>query len=53
MFKVHIGSQILSIKPYQEMLKVVNKTIKLSNYNFKYIDLEVGWVLIIIITTLS
>ena len=39
---VHIGSQILSHKPYQEMLKMVNKTIKLSNYNFEYIDLGGG-----------
>ena len=31
---VHIGSQILSNKPYQKMLKVVNKIIKLSNHNF-------------------
>src|SRR6056300_351516 len=35
---VHIGSQILSYKPYQKMLNVVNKIIKLSNYNFEYID---------------
>jgi diaminopimelate decarboxylase len=39
---VHIGSQILSYKPYQKMLNVVNKTIKLSNYNFEYIDLGGG-----------
>jgi diaminopimelate decarboxylase len=39
---VHIGSQILSYKPYQKMLKVVNKIIKLSNYNFEYIDLGGG-----------
>ncbi len=39
---VHIGSQILSHKPYQEMLKVVNKIIKLSNHNFEYIDLGGG-----------
>ena len=39
---VHIGSQILNHKPYQNMLKVVNKIIKLSNYNFKYVDLGGG-----------
>ena len=39
---VHIGSQILNHKPYQEMLKMVNKTIKLSNHNFEYIDLGGG-----------
>ena len=39
---VHIGSQILSQKPYQNMLKVVNKIIKLSNHNFEYVDLGGG-----------
>ncbi len=39
---VHIGSQILSHKPYQNMLKVVNKIIKKANYNFEYIDLGGG-----------
>ncbi len=39
---VHIGSQILSHKPYQNMLKVVDKIIRLSNYNFQYIDLGGG-----------
>jgi len=39
---VHIGSQILSYKPYQSMLRVVNKIIKKSNYNFEYIDLGGG-----------
>ncbi len=39
---VHIGSQILSNKPYQKMLKVINKIIKLSNYNFEYVDLGGG-----------
>jgi diaminopimelate decarboxylase len=39
---VHIGSQILNYKPYQKMLNVVNKIIKLSNYNFEYIDLGGG-----------
>ena len=39
---VHIGSQILSHKPYQKMLKIVNKVIKLSNHNFEYVDLGGG-----------
>ncbi len=39
---VHIGSQILNHKPYQNMLKVVNRVIKLSNYKFEYIDLGGG-----------
>ena len=39
---VHIGSQILSHKPYKKMLRIVNKTIKLSNYNFEYVDLGGG-----------
>ncbi len=39
---VHIGSQILSHKPYKKMLEIVNKTIKLSNYNFEYVDLGGG-----------
>ena len=39
---VHIGSQILSHKPYQNMLEVVNKIIKKSKYNFEYVDLGGG-----------
>ena len=39
---VHIGSQILNHKPYQKMLTIVDKTIKKSKYNFKYIDLGGG-----------
>ena len=39
---VHIGSQILSYRPYQNMLKVVNKIIKKSKYKFEYIDLGGG-----------
>ena len=39
---VHIGSQILNYKPYQNMLEVVNRVIKKSNYNFEYIDLGGG-----------
>ncbi len=39
---VHIGSQILSHKPYQSMLKVVDKILKKTNHNFEYIDLGGG-----------
>ena len=39
---VHIGSQILSYKPYQKMLAAVDRTIKKSNYKFEYIDLGGG-----------
>ncbi|MDC0403081.1 diaminopimelate decarboxylase [Candidatus Pelagibacter sp.] len=39
---VHIGSQILNHKPYQRMLKVVDKIIRKSKYKFEYIDLGGG-----------
>ena len=39
---VHIGSQILSHKPYERMLKVVDKLIKKSNHLFEFIDLGGG-----------
>ena len=39
---VHIGSQILSHKPYEKMLKVVDKVIKKSDYEFEFIDLGGG-----------
>jgi diaminopimelate decarboxylase len=39
---VHIGSQILDHKPYEKMLKVVDKIIKKSNYKFEFIDLGGG-----------
>ena len=39
---VHIGSQILDYKPYEKMLKVINKIIKKSNYKFEFIDLGGG-----------
>ena len=39
---VHIGSQILELKPYEKMLKIVDKVIKRTNYNFEYIDLGGG-----------
>jgi len=39
---VHIGSQILDHKPYEKMLKVLNKVIKRSNHTFEFIDLGGG-----------
>ncbi len=39
---VHIGSQILNYRPYQNMLKVISKIITKSNFNFEYIDLGGG-----------
>jgi len=39
---VHIGSQILDHKPYEKMLKVVDRVIKKSNHKFKFIDLGGG-----------
>ena len=39
---VHIGSQILDHKPYEKMLRMVDKVIKKSNHNFKFIDLGGG-----------
>ena len=39
---VHIGSQILSHKPYQNMLKIVDKIIKRSAHKFEYVDLGGG-----------
>jgi len=39
---VHIGSQILDHRPYEKMLKVVDKIIKKSNYKFEFIDLGGG-----------
>ena len=35
---VHIGSQILNHKPYEKMLRVVDKVIKKSNHSFEFID---------------
>ena len=35
---VHIGSQILDHKPYQKMLRVIDKVIKKLNYKFEFID---------------
>ena len=39
---VHIGSQILSHKPYEKMLNVIDKIISKVNYKFEYIDLGGG-----------
>ena len=39
---VHIGSQILDHKPYERMLKVINKIINQTNYKFEFIDLGGG-----------
>ncbi len=39
---VHIGSQILDHKPYEKMLKEVNKIINKTNHKFEYIDLGGG-----------
>ena len=39
---VHIGSQILSNRPYERMLKVVDRIIKKSAHKFEFIDLGGG-----------
>ncbi len=39
---VHIGSQILSHKPYEKMLKIIEKIIKKTSHRFEYIDLGGG-----------
>ena len=39
---VHIGSQILDHKPYEKMLKVVDRVVKKSNHKFEFIDLGGG-----------
>jgi len=39
---VHIGSQILNHKPYEKMLKAIDKIITKANYNFDFIDLGGG-----------
>ena len=42
---VHIGSQILDISPYKKMLKVLEKIIKKTRYNFDFVDLGGGmWI---------
>ena len=39
---VHIGSQILDNKPYEKMLKVVDRVINKIKYEFEFIDLGGG-----------
>ena len=39
---VHIGSQILDYKPYEKMLKVIDRIVKKCKYNFEFIDLGGG-----------
>ena len=39
---VHIGSQILSNRPYEQMLKVVDRIIKKSAHKFEFVDLGGG-----------
>tara|TARA_B100000902_G_scaffold188441_1_gene180340 strand:- start:43 stop:1257 length:1215 start_codon:yes stop_codon:yes gene_type:complete len=39
---VHIGSQILNYKPYEKMLKVIDKIITKTNHKFEFIDLGGG-----------
>ena len=39
---VHIGSQITSIKPFQQVLVIIDKIIEKTKFNFKFIDLGGG-----------
>ena len=39
---VHIGSQITSVKPFKKVLSVIDKIIKKTKINFKFIDLGGG-----------
>ena len=39
---VHIGSQILDNKPYEKMLRVIDKIINKTNHKFDFIDLGGG-----------
>jgi len=39
---VHIGSQITNIKPFQQVLKMINKIINETKINFEFIDLGGG-----------
>tara|TARA_B100001250_G_scaffold370524_1_gene354745 strand:- start:1035 stop:2249 length:1215 start_codon:yes stop_codon:yes gene_type:complete len=39
---VHIGSQIIDYRPYEKMLKVLDKLIKKSKHKFEFIDLGGG-----------
>ena len=40
---VHIGSQIFSPRPYEKMLKVIDRVINKASYRFKFIDLGGGF----------
>ena len=40
---VHIGSQILDIRPFLKTLKVLERVIKKSNYKFEFLDLGGGF----------
>jgi len=39
---VHIGSQITNVSPFKKVLSVINKIIKKTQINFKFIDLGGG-----------
>ncbi len=39
---VHIGSQILNYKPYEKMLRILDRIIKKTKYKFDFIDLGGG-----------
>ena len=39
---VHIGSQILDYKPYERMLKVINKILNKIDHKFNFVDLGGG-----------
>ncbi len=39
---VHIGSQILNYKPYEKMLKIIDRVIKKTSHKFEFIDLGGG-----------
>ena len=39
---VHIGSQITNIKPFKDVLSIINKISKKTKINFKFIDLGGG-----------
>jgi len=39
---VHIGSQITNVKPFKEVLSLINKIINKTKMNFKFIDLGGG-----------
>jgi len=39
---VHIGSQITNVEPFKKVLSIINRIIKKTNINFKFIDLGGG-----------